>query len=152
MCMCHYYYSSLLLFAKTERMLSASYLFIFSLPNWFSASIKRLPPTQPYVNRLSGDEWPLTQSTPPCSPSLTLKMACTVLSVPPSPSFGPVKKGKMGFLQCHFQTHIFGPDEIFFSMFVPPAQSGVSLWVLPSRRLSFIRQHKATWDAESSVK
>lgn len=54
MCMCHYY-SSLLLFAKTERMLSASYLFIFSLFVYLNPSINC-----PHVDRLTGDDEPPT--------------------------------------------------------------------------------------------
>lgn len=38
----------------------------------------------------------------PANLPFTLKMACTVLSLSPSPPFGPVKKGKMGFLTVSF--------------------------------------------------
>lgn len=128
MCMCHYY-SSLLLFAKTERMLSASYLFIFSLFVYLNPSINC-----PHVDRLTGDDEPPTlrgdplpsPPTHPTPPTFPPKMACTVLSLSPSPPFGPIKKGKWGFYSV-ISRHVVGPDEIFFSMFVPPAQSGVSL-------------------------
>lgn len=55
--MCHYYYSTLLLFATTERMLSASYLFIISPLDLKSLS-KATPllPPWPHVDRLGGDE------------------------------------------------------------------------------------------------
>lgn len=155
MCMCHYYhynygyyyyyYYGLFLSAVCKQRECR-------VPRIYSFRVY-LNPASPHTCGPRGDEWwPSTPSTllthqHPLSPPSHPEMACTVLSLSP---FGPVKREKWGFYGV-ISRHSFGPDEIFFSMFVQPAQSGVSLWVSPSRLFN-PATHKATWDEESGVK
>lgn len=123
MCMCHYY-SSLLLFCSLQDRENAECLVFIHFPS--SDLFKKKLPTPkwntPHVGRLKRRRIkpfdtkkkvtlhphprPLSPASPTPTPAknlpFTLKMACTVLSLSPSPPFGPVKKGKMGFLTVSF--------------------------------------------------
>lgn len=116
---------------QTERMLSASYLFI---SGWF----KPQPGPGPGPRVGPGRAESLR---PP-----TLKWHALFVSLPVP--LGPVKGGLWGST-CPLQT-LLGRMRRFFSMFVWPAQSGVSLWVfLPL--VSFIGNTRLR-DSESGVK